>query len=502
MSNNGGARIAKNTVFLYCRMLLSMIVTLYTSRVILNALGAVDYGIYNLVTGFVISFGFLNSAMHASVQRFLTIELKNNNYDRLNKIFSMGVIIHFILALVIVFLVELVGIYFLETKINVPSDRLSASVWIFHFSVVTLFFSIVNVPYKALIIAHEDMGIYAAISLLEVFTKLFIAFIITQVFFDKLIFYGFLLMLVAIIIQVFYRAYCRRKYKEGHFVRFWDRAIFNEMSSFAGWNLIGVFAGISYNQGVNVLLNIFGSPVVNAARAISFQVSGAANQLVTNFQLAVNPPIMKAYATNDESLSRLVISSSKLSFILLMFIVVPFIFETQTILKLWLVKIPEYTISFARLAMIDILVCSLAGPLHILVQATGEVKKYQVVISGILLLNLPISYVLLHFGANYASTFIVSIILSTIALITRFYLLRKSIAISFRSFIKQFLAPISFVALVTVLICLLIQNILIYEMLRLLLTCCISWISIILLSWFFVLDKQEKRLILTIIKRK
>ena len=168
MSNNGGARIAKNTVFLYCRMLLSMIVTLYTSRVILNALGAVDYGIYNLVTGFVVSFGFLNSAMHASVQRFLTIELKNDNYDRLNKIFSMGVIIHFILALVIVFLVELVGIYFLETKINVPSDRLSASVWIFHFSVVTLFFSIVNVPYKALIIAHEDMGIYAAKALKEV----------------------------------------------------------------------------------------------------------------------------------------------------------------------------------------------------------------------------------------------------------------------------------------------------------------------------------------------
>ena len=352
-----------------------MIVTLYTSRVVLNTLGASDFGIYNVVTGFVVSFGFLNSAMHTSVQRFLTVEMKENNHERLNQIFSMGVTIHLILALAMVIIAEPIGLYFVQTKLVIPLERMEAA--------------------------------FAAISLIEVFAKLAIAIALVYSILDKLILYGVLLMIVAVTIQLFYMWYCISHYEEGKYKRFWNKKLFGEMSCFAGWNLIGVFAGIVYNQGVNIVLNIFGGPIVNAARAIAFQVSGAANQLVTNFQLATNPPIMKAYATGDKSVFRLLSSSSKLSYILLLFIVIPFLLECSYVLKLWLKEVPEYSIMFVRLAMIDILVCSLAGPLHTLMQATGSIRKYQIIVSGVLLMNLPLSYLMLKIGMSFDSTFYV-----------------------------------------------------------------------------------------------
>ena len=502
MNNNRGAIIARNTMYLYLRMALSMIVTLYTSRVILNALGASDFGIYNVVTGFVISFGFLNSAMNASVQRFLTVEFKKDNYKRLNQIFSMGVIIHLFLAILIIILVEMIGVYFLENKLSIPSSRLNAAVWIFHFSVISLFFSIINVPYKALIIAHEDMNTYAIISLLEVIAKLFIAFFIVKCILDKLIVYGFLLMIVSIVVQFFYMYYCMKKYKEGKFKLYWENKLFCSMSSFAGWNLIGVFAGIAYNQGVNIVLNIIGGPIVNAARAIAFQVSGAANQLVTNFQLAVNPPIMKAYATNDKSLFRLVISSCKLSYILLLFIVVPFILEAPFILGIWLKNVPDFAVDFARLALIDIVICSLAGPLHTLVQASGEVKKYQLIISGILLLNLPLSYFLLKIGFHFNVTFFISIVLSVLALITRFFLLKKWIVVDFSFLIKYFFIPITIVTLIIMALGLVLLRLLPEGFFRLIIICINSWVCIIILCWYFVLNLTEKNLFLKILKRR
>lgn len=501
MEESRGSRIAKNTVFLYVRMLLSMIVTLYTSRVVLNALGVSDFGIYNVVTGFVVSFGFLNSAMHASVQRFLTVEMKENNHERLNQIFSMGVTIHFILALVIVIIAEPVGLYFVQDKLVIPPDRIKAALWIFHLSVVVLFFGIMNVPYKALIIARENMGAFAAISLLEVFAKLAIAIILIYSTFDKLILYGISLMIVAIAIQLFYMWYCISHYEEGRYKRFWNKCLFQDMSSFAGWNLIGVFAGIVYNQGVNIVLNIFGGPIVNAARAIAFQVSGAANQLVTNFQLAVNPPIMKAYATKDESVFRLLSSSSKLSYILLLCIVIPFLLECPYVLMLWLKDVPEYSIMFTRLAMIDILVCSLAGPLHILMQATGSIKKYQIIVSGVLLLNLPFSYLMLKMGMSFDSTFYVSIVLSSVALIIRYVLLRTYVEYSVRELILGFVIPIVILTIASSIIPIILYTHMKQDLLRLLIVCVASWISIALVSWICVLNKNEKSLLLQIIKR-
>lgn len=502
MVETRGTRIAKNTIYLYGRMLLSMIITLYTSRVVLNALGVSDYGIYNVVTGFVVSFGFLNSAMNASVQRFLSVEMKSGNNDRLNQIFSMGVTIHFVLALAIVLVAEPIGIYFVQEKLVIPTDRLNAAIWVFHLSVVTLFFGIMNVPYKALIIAHENMGAFAAISLVEVFSKLVIAIAIVYSTSDKLILYGILLMLVAVSVQLFYMIFCITHYEEGHFKKFWSKKLFKEMSSFAGWNLIGVFAGIVYNQGVNIVLNIFGGPIVNAARAIAFQVSGSANQLVTNFQLAANPPIMKAYASQDKSVFRLLLSSSKLSYVLLLCIVIPFVLECPFVLKIWLKNVPDYSVMFTRLAMIDILVCSLAGPLHALMQATGSIKKYQIVVSGVLLMNLPFSYLLLKLGFGYNWTFIISIILSTVALAIRCFLLKYYVRFSTRELIMKFILPILGLTIISFIVSMIIHLLLKESFVRLLLVCFVCWLVIIITSWFEVLDTNEKSLFLRIIKRK
>lgn len=489
-------RIAKNTIMLYARMIIFMVVSLYTSRVVLNSLGVEDFGVYNVVTGFVIAFGFLNSAMNASVQRFLTVEFKSDNIDRLNKIFNMSVMIHLILALLMVAIAEPIGIYFVSHKLVIPSERMQAAMWIFHLSVLSLFFNIMNVPYRALIVTHEDMGAFALISLFEVFAKLAVAVLIAFVLFDKLIFYGLLLAGVAVLVQIFYMIFCISKYnKEVSFHFFWERKLFNEMCSFAGWNLIGVFAGIAYNQGVNIVLNLFGGPVVNAARAIAFQVSGAANQLVTNFQMAVNPPIMKSYVAKDGKAELLVYSSSKISALLLMFIAIPAIAETPYILQLWLKTVPDYTVALTRLALVDAIVCSMAGPLHTLFQATGNIKRYQLIISSILLLNLPISYVFLKLGCEYEVTIIIAIVLSLLAIGARLHLVTKFAAINVCGFWQNVVCRVLCV-LFTCCIFLSIPMCALNEgFARLLAVVLTSTISLCFGIFVFGLDKKEKSIV-------
>ena len=495
-SSTNNKRIAKNTIMLYARMIIFMVVSLYTSRVVLNSLGVEDFGVYNVVTGFVIAFGFLNSAMNASVQRFLTVEFKSDNVDRLNKIFNMSVMIHLILALLMVAIAEPIGVYFVSHKLVIPPDRMHAAMWIFHLSVLSLFFNIMNVPYRALIVTHEDMGAFALISLFEVFAKLAVAILIAFVLFDKLIFYGLLLAGVAVLVQIFYMIFCITKYKnEVSFHFFWERKLFNEMCSFAGWNLIGVFAGIAYNQGVNIVLNLFGGPVVNAARAIAFQVSGAANQLVTNFQMAVNPPIMKSYVANDGKAELLVYSSSKISALLLMFIAIPAIAETPYILQLWLKTVPDYTVVLTRLALVDAIVCSMAGPLHTLFQATGNIKRYQLIISSILLLNLPISYVFLKFGCEYEVTIIIAIVLSLLAIGARLHLVTKFAAINMFGFLQNVASRVLCV-LFTCCIFLSIPKFALNEgFTRLLVVVLTSTVSLCFGILVFGLDKKEKGIV-------
>ena len=485
-------RIARNTLLLYFRMIITMIISLFTSRIVLSTLGIIDYGIYNVVGGVVIMFGFLNSAMAASTQRFLTFELGKQNSKRLKDVFSMSVTLHVIISIVIILLSETIGVWFINSKLTIPPERLNAANWVFQFSVFTSVLTILSVPYDAAIISHERMNVFAYISILEVTLKLTVVYLLQLFGYDKLVLYAILIFLVSLILRIIYGIYCASNFKEAKYRFYWEKPLFIEMTSFAGWNLFGVFAGIGYGQGVNILLNIFFGPIVNAARGISFQIMGAVNQLINNFQIAVNPPITKAYAVNDEnSMYKMIFASSKFSFYLLLLFIIPLFIETKLVLSIWLKKVPDYTISFTRLVLIDLLICSLSGPLQILAQATGKVRNYQLIVSTILLLNLPFSYILLKIGYAPQSTFVASIVLSTAALFARLIVLKKLTAFPISSFLNKVVLTVILVTLCIMPIPLYIEHIVEQKFLRLFLVAISTLIGLGFTIWFIGLSVAE-----------
>ena len=371
-----------------------MAVSLYTSRVVLNTLGIENFGIYNVVGGFVTMFGFLNNAMASASQRFLTFEIGRKDSIQLRNVFNMSVNIHFIIAFVILIFAETVGLWFVNAKLTIPPERMIAAMWVYQFSILTLMVDMVSVPYNAIIIAHERMNVFAWISIIEVSLKLLIVFMLVWFGFDKLKLYAVLTFGVALIIQLIYGFYCSRNFKESKFRWFWDKALYRILMSYAGWNLWGNAAGVIMGQGVNVLLNIFFGPAVNAARGIAYQVRGAVNSFVTNFQMAMNPQIIKYFATDDlKHMHQLIFQGAKYSFFLLFILSLPILLEAEIILKLWLKIVPEYAVIFTRLIIINILIDSISGPLMTAANASGKIKLYQGIVGGLLILNLPVSYI-------------------------------------------------------------------------------------------------------------
>lgn len=485
--------IATNTMLLYLRMIITVVISLYISRVVLNILGVIDFGIYNVVGGIVIMFGFLNSAMTASTQRFLTFELGKGNEARLKQVFSISVSLHILIAFIILLLSETVGVWFLNTKLMIPAGRLYAANWVFQLSVFTLIITILGVPFDAAIIAHERMKILAFTSIAEVILKLLVVYLLALFGFDKLIFYAVLIFFVSLIVRIVYIIYCFTKFQESHYRFFWEKKLVAQMTGFAGWNLLGVFAGIGYNQGVNVLLNLFFGPVINAARGISFQVMGAVNQLVTNFQIAVNPSITKTFAEADEDkMYKLIFTSAKFSFYLLLLFILPLIIELKLVLSLWLKNVPEYTESFTRLILIDVLICSLSGPLQILAQATGRIRNYQLIVSIILLLNLPLSYLLLKKGFAPQSTFIMSIALSVVALIARLMVLKLSIEFPVKSFLTKVVFTVTLITLIILPLPIYLQKIVTHSLAQFLLVGISSIVSLLFAIWFIGLSSLER----------
>lgn len=496
MGRTDNKRIVKNTISLYFRMIITMVISLYTSRIVLNALGVSDFGIYNVVGGVVIMFGFLNSAMASSTQRFLAFELGRKDNVRLRQVFSISVTLHIFISIIIVLLSETLGVWFLNTRLTIPAERLAAANWVFQFSVLTSVLTVLSVPYDAAIIAHERMNVFAYISILEVSLKLGVVFLLQLFGYDKLVLYAILIFLVSLILRIVYGTYCTRNFKESHYRFFWEKKLFTEMTSFAGWNLFGVFAGIGYGQGVNILLNIFFGPLVNAARGIAFQVMGAVNQLVTNFQIAVFPPITKAYVSNDEkNMYRLIFASSKFSYYLLLLFIIPLFIEAKEILAFWLKYVPEYTVSFTRLVLIDVLVCSLSGPLQILAQATGRVRNYQLVVSIILLLNLPVSYLLLKMGHSPQSTFVVSIVLSTVALFARLVVLKTLTAFPVSVFLNKVVLTVLVVTIFIIPLPLYVQSIIPHKLLQFFLVGICTIITLITSVWVIGLSVAERSII-------
>lgn len=417
-------RIFQNTIFLYCRMILTLGVTLYTSRVVLNTLGVEDFGIYNVVGGVVTMMAFLSGAMSSATQRFLSFELGKNDIQQLHNVFKMSVNIHLLIILIVVLVAESVGLWFINNHLVIAVERLAAANWVFHCALFSFCCTILAVPYNAAIIAYEKMSAFAYISIVDVILKLGVVFGLSSYCGDKLQFYAFLLAFVSLIILACYYAYARWQFDVSRFSWYWDAELFKTLFSYTGWNLFGNLASVATNQGVNILLNMFFGAPVNAARAIAFQISGAIMGFVTSLQTAINPQIVKSYACEKNQYTlQLVFSGARYSFFLLYMLSIPFLLQTEIILKAWLGVFPEQTADFCRLVIVDSLIISLSGTLMTAFQATGRIKKYQVVVGSIILCNLPLSYVFLRLGCNANVTLLIGISISMCALFARVVLL-------------------------------------------------------------------------------
>lgn len=451
-------RIAKNTIALYIRMLFTMAVSLYTSRVILQALGVEDFGVYNVVGGVVSMFSFINAAMTSATQRYITFALGKGDTNGLSKVFSTALQIHILIAILLVVLVETVGLWFLYNKMQIPPDRVNAAFWVLQCSIVATVILIVSVPYNACIIAHEKMSAFAYISVVDAALKLGIVYLLLIYPYDKLIFYAVLFTAVQLFIRFCYSIYCHRHFPESYYKHVWDKSLFLEMTSFAGWSFWGNLAAILFTQGLNLLLNVFFGPVVNAARGIAVQVQTAVQQFVGNFQMALNPQITKTYATGQlEQMHSLMFRSARFSFLLLLIISMPVLFETNFLLTLWLKTVPQDAVIFTQIMICISLIYTTANPCVIANQATGKVKVYQAVVGGILLLIVPISYIVLKLGAPAYSVFIVHFVIESIAQVSRMYMLRKLINLPMRRYLTNIYLPITSVVATSIILPIFVQ---------------------------------------------
>jgi O-antigen/teichoic acid export membrane protein len=417
-------KILRNVFFLYGRLIISMVISLYTSRVVLSELGIVDYGLYNVVGGVVVMMAFLNHAMTASTQRFLTFWAHDKEYQQ--RVFNNSRTIHVVLAIVVLILGETVGLYVLKNYILIPPEREFAIGLVYQFSLFSFLTTILNVSNNAMMVAKEELKFFSLFGVLETFLKLLGAYLLIFMIHDRLIVYSFFNFLIALIIFISTFFFTRKRYSIVKHSNYGiDKRLSKEMAAFAGWNLIGVYAGLGYIVGVNILLNLFFGAYINAARAVAFQVQNAINMVVSNLQLAFNPGIVKNYSEGKENeYLSLFYLSSKMSFSILLILVIPVYLNIDFILQLWLKEVPGFAAIFIKIILIEILINCLSGPMHNLLQATGKVKIYQIIVSSLLLLNMPISYILLRNNYGPEFTFLVSLVISFLALILRIGLLK------------------------------------------------------------------------------
>lgn len=482
-----------------------MSVSLYTSRVVLNTLGVSDYGTYNLIGGVVTLFSFFNAAMSSATQRFLSVEIGQKNYTKLKQMFNATLNIHIGIGLLILLLAETIGLWFVNHRLNIPADRMIAVNWVFQFSVFTFLVGVVQVPYNALLIAHEKMNVYAILSIAEVFLKLLIVYLLVLSPLDKLKTYSALIFVVTFIIALLYKTYCKTKFEESKYQFYFEKKLYRILISYSGWNLFGNIATVARAEGNNVLLNIFFGTLLNAAYGITLQIQGAVGLFVTNFQTAVNPQIIKTYASGniDES-KKLIFQSAKFSYFLMFLIVCPILFNVDFILKLWLKTAPLYTSLFVKLCLIDLLITCISGPLMTGIQATGKIKRYQIIVGTLIFLNLPITYFFLRQNASPEIVFKVSIFINMLSLFVRLLFLRKLINLNIGRFFYTVLLPISGVTTGVALFMIFINKYILFEneLTTVVFLSFSSIVSCFVLVWTISLNKQEKKYLIDLIKRK
>ena len=488
-------RIAKNTLLLYFRMLFMMVVSLYTSRVVLNALGVEDFGIYNVVGGVVAMMSFFNNSMATATQRYLNYEMGKNNTKTLNDIFSTSVICYGIIIILALLIAETFGLWFIKHKLTMPNNREFAAFWVFQFSILTFIFNMLSVPYNAAIIAHEKMSAFAYISILEAIGKLTIAYLITISPIDKLIFYSILICCISIIIRLIYTYYCRIHFSECKLKWIWNVNILKNLFGFSSWMLAGTLSQMFSTQGINIIINIFFGPIYNAARAIAMQIYGTVNGFVANFMTATRPQMIKSYAQGDINYTyKLIFSSSKIAFYLLFILSVSILFETQNILNLWLKRPPEFASLFTQLILIDLFITTAYSPIAVLSQASGKIKIYQLTIMICFALIFIMSLIAFKLGCKAYSTFIILIIIDFIGLFVRLIVLNKTVGFPIHKYLKETMLPIAIVFILTLLPCYLIQNFLKGNGLTYFIARILSYISCTLLIIYSIgLNKNEKK---------
>ena len=476
-------------------MLFLMGISLYTSRVVLSALGVDDFGIYNVVGGVVAMFSMISGALSAAISRFITYELGTNNFENLKKVFSSSVTVQIVLTIILIILAETIGLWFVNHKLIIPEQRMVAANWVYQFSIFTFAINLISIPYNAAIIAHERMSTFAYISIFEGISKLIIALIIVVTPIDKLIFYAFSLMLVSIIVRFIYGTYCKRHFQECTYQFSYDCNLLKKIFAFAGWNMIGATSAVCRDQGGNIIINLFFGPAINAARGIAIQVNTAIQGFVGNFQMALNPQITKTYASNDyEQMYKLVFQGARFSFYILLLIALPIFINTNYILSIWLKEVPAHTENFIRLIILFSLCESLSGTLITLMYATGNVRNYQIVVGGLQLLNLPLSYICLKFGSPSEVVFIIAICISILCILTRLIILKRQVNLSIKMFLKNVLFNTFVVASTAIIVPYALSIILSSSFYSFILLCIISLISTIITILFIGCTKNEREL--------
>jgi O-antigen/teichoic acid export membrane protein len=501
---NRSKHIVKNTGALYIRMLFLMIVQLYTSRIILNVLGVEDYGIYNLVGGIVVIMQFMNNSLALAVNRYITFSLGKGNIQESRKVFSMAVNIHIILSFVAVFLLETIGLWFINTHLVIPLNRMFAANVVYQFSILSFILIIMRVPYNATIISHEKMGIYAYISIFEGLAKLGILYLLIISSIDQLEFYSFLTFVVSLIVFILYFIYTKSQFQETKYHYIWEKSLFIEMSKYAGYSTFGNLATSFVNQGQSILLNMFFGPVLNAVRGISMQVNGAVCGFISNIYTAVNPQITKSYAEDDEIyMKKLVYSSTKFSIYILLLLIIPLFFEIDFVLNIWLVKVPQYTNSFCRLILLNSLICYYATPSVIAIQATGNVKRIHLWTGSINLLNLVFSYVALKSGLFLPTiVFMIQIGISFLMVLATLLIQRKELNFKLLEYSINVIFPSIKVALLSLFVPSIIFFALKDNIYRFVLLCLLSTICTIIIIYYIGLNKQTRVFVINKIRNK
>jgi len=502
--NTEKKRIAQNTLYLYLRMLINLMVGLYTSRIILDVLGVSDYGLYNVVGGVVVLFSFLTGALGGATSRYITYHVGKKNVEELIKVFGNLKTLHILLALVIFVLAETIGLWFLNTQLNIPAGREEASFWVYQYAIFSAIIGILSLPYYSNLIAHERLGIYAVFTTIETVLKLVIVIVLPYIQYDSLIAYSFLFLLITTITRLLFLTYSRIKFVEAKTKPLFDKSLLHEISLFAIWTLVGHFAVMGTTQGLNILLNLFYGTVVNAARGVAVQVQGVIMQFCYNFQMALNPQLTKSYADGELiNMRRLLIISSKFSFYLLLLLTLPIVLETKIVLDLWLKSVPQHTIWFVRLILFQSLMLALSNPLSISIQATGKIKKIKIIEGLCQILTLPISFLVLMFS-NYPpeSVFIISCLVEIFTQIIRVKLILPIISIKVSEYITEVIIPIIKVLFMASLLPFLYSICKASSILSFCISMLFSMISVCLCSYYLGLNHNERQYINRLIASK